>query len=193
MTFAGLDLHKKEVEAALPDEDGRVLLRSRFPAIREAFAKKHLSVQHTVAAVHDGTIRRNAGNIGAYIVVNTADLKTVDLPTYFAMARGTKEIPPLAMTKWFDTNLRDERVFAGHARLGARYLARFQPGNHASVHPLKHRRLVPAHRPYRRRIRLRLATMRGKGAQHRNQLVGERLKAQVRIPQAQIKRVRHLY
>jgi 5-methyltetrahydropteroyltriglutamate--homocysteine methyltransferase len=28
----------------------------------------------------------------------------VDLPTYFAMARGTKEIPPLDMTKWFDTN-----------------------------------------------------------------------------------------
>ena len=24
--------------------------------------------------------------------------------TYFAMARGTKEIPPLDMTKWFDTN-----------------------------------------------------------------------------------------
>jgi 5-methyltetrahydropteroyltriglutamate--homocysteine methyltransferase len=29
---------------------------------------------------------------------------TVDLPTYFAMARGTEEIPPLDMTKWFDTN-----------------------------------------------------------------------------------------
>ena len=28
----------------------------------------------------------------------------VDLATYFAMARGTKEIPPLDMTKWFDTN-----------------------------------------------------------------------------------------
>ncbi len=28
----------------------------------------------------------------------------VDLPTYFAMARGTEEIPPLDMTKWFDTN-----------------------------------------------------------------------------------------
>ena len=29
---------------------------------------------------------------------------TVDLPTYFAMARGTDQIPPLHMTKWFDTN-----------------------------------------------------------------------------------------
>ena len=28
----------------------------------------------------------------------------VDLATYFAMARGTREIPPLDMTKWFDTN-----------------------------------------------------------------------------------------
>jgi 5-methyltetrahydropteroyltriglutamate--homocysteine methyltransferase len=29
---------------------------------------------------------------------------TVDLMTYFAMARGTEEIHPLDMTKWFDTN-----------------------------------------------------------------------------------------
>ena len=29
---------------------------------------------------------------------------TVDLATYFAMARGTDELPPLHMTKWFDTN-----------------------------------------------------------------------------------------
>jgi len=28
----------------------------------------------------------------------------VDLATYFAMARGTDEIPPMDMTKWFDTN-----------------------------------------------------------------------------------------
>jgi hypothetical protein len=31
MTFAGLDLHKKEVEAVLIDDDGRILHRSRFP------------------------------------------------------------------------------------------------------------------------------------------------------------------
>jgi 5-methyltetrahydropteroyltriglutamate--homocysteine methyltransferase len=30
--------------------------------------------------------------------------KTVDGPTYFAMARGTAEAAPLDMTKWFDTN-----------------------------------------------------------------------------------------
>lgn len=29
---------------------------------------------------------------------------SVDLNTYFAMARGTEELPPLDMTKWFDTN-----------------------------------------------------------------------------------------
>ena len=28
----------------------------------------------------------------------------VDLRTYFALARGTPELRPLAMTKWFDTN-----------------------------------------------------------------------------------------
>ena len=29
---------------------------------------------------------------------------TIDPATYFAMARGTNEVPPLDMTKWFDTN-----------------------------------------------------------------------------------------
>src|ERR1700691_5245627 len=58
MTFAGLDLHKKEVEAVLLDDDGRVLHRSRFPATRaalEAFAKTHLSTDSTVAAVEATT------------------------------------------------------------------------------------------------------------------------------------------
>jgi len=30
--------------------------------------------------------------------------QTVDPATYFAMARGTDDIPPMEMTKWFDTN-----------------------------------------------------------------------------------------
>ena len=29
---------------------------------------------------------------------------SIDLPTYFAMARGTQEVVPLDMTKWFDSN-----------------------------------------------------------------------------------------
>ena len=52
MTFAGLDLHKKEVEAALIDDQGNILHRSRFPATREAldtFAKKRLSADTAVA------------------------------------------------------------------------------------------------------------------------------------------------
>jgi len=52
MTFAGLDLHKKEVEAALIDEQGNILHRSRFPATRqslEAFAKSHLADDVSVA------------------------------------------------------------------------------------------------------------------------------------------------
>jgi len=36
-------------------------------------ADRCLPYQHTVAAVHDGIIRRSSGNLGAYIVVNTAD------------------------------------------------------------------------------------------------------------------------
>jgi hypothetical protein len=36
-------------------------------------ADRCLPYQHSVAAVHDGTIRRSSGNLGAYIVVNTAD------------------------------------------------------------------------------------------------------------------------
>jgi len=30
--------------------------------------------------------------------------KQIDLNTYFAMARGAKDMPALEMTKWFDTN-----------------------------------------------------------------------------------------
>ncbi len=44
--FAGLDLHKKEVEACILDEQGKVLKRDRFPATRDAitgFATQHLS------------------------------------------------------------------------------------------------------------------------------------------------------
>ena len=58
MTFAGLDLHKKEVEAVLLSEDGQILHRSRFPATRaalEAFAKARLSPDSTIAAVEATT------------------------------------------------------------------------------------------------------------------------------------------
>jgi transposase len=52
MTFAGLDLHKKEVEAVLVDDQGNILHRSRFAATREAleaFAKSRLSPDSAVA------------------------------------------------------------------------------------------------------------------------------------------------
>jgi len=58
MTFAGLDLHKKEVEAAVLSEDGRILHRSRFPATRvalEAFAGTHLSQDSTIVALEATT------------------------------------------------------------------------------------------------------------------------------------------
>lgn len=58
MTFAGLDLHKKEVEAALLDEDGKLILRARFAATRvalQAFAAAHLSPDSTIAAVEATT------------------------------------------------------------------------------------------------------------------------------------------
>ncbi len=41
--------------------------------LNNAEADRCLPYQHTIAAVHDGTIRRMAGNLGAYIVVNTAN------------------------------------------------------------------------------------------------------------------------
>src|SRR5512134_3315155 len=46
MPFAGLDLHKKMVEAVLVGDDGRLLRRDRFPATRaalEAYAHRHLA------------------------------------------------------------------------------------------------------------------------------------------------------
>ena len=58
MTFTGLDLHKKEVEAVLLAEDGRILHRSRFPATRaalEAFAAARLSSRDSIVAVEATT------------------------------------------------------------------------------------------------------------------------------------------
>lgn len=45
MPFAGLDVHKKEIEAVIIDEQGQILLRQRLAARREsldAFARQHL-------------------------------------------------------------------------------------------------------------------------------------------------------
>jgi len=52
MPFAGLDLHKKSVEAVILADDGSILHRERFPTTRpalEAFARRHLSRDHKVA------------------------------------------------------------------------------------------------------------------------------------------------
>lgn len=52
MPFAALDLHKKEIEAALLDDAGRLTRRQRFPATRSAiaaFAQRHLTARHKLA------------------------------------------------------------------------------------------------------------------------------------------------
>ena len=52
MPFAGLDLHKQVIEAALIDEAGKLLHRARFPTTREAllgFAKRWLNQECNVA------------------------------------------------------------------------------------------------------------------------------------------------
>ena len=50
--FAGLDVHKRVVEACVLDEGGHVVLRDRFPTSRqnlERFASRHLSQEDRVA------------------------------------------------------------------------------------------------------------------------------------------------
>jgi transposase len=52
MPIAGLDIHKKVVQAAVLNDAGQLVHSERFPATREAleqFARKHLSPQHRVA------------------------------------------------------------------------------------------------------------------------------------------------
>lgn len=52
MPCVGLDLHQKEIEAVILNEDGQIHLRTRFAATRaalETFAQTHLSKQHRVA------------------------------------------------------------------------------------------------------------------------------------------------
>jgi hypothetical protein len=78
-----------------------------------------------------------------------------------------------------------ERFFDGQPRLRASLAP--------AVHPLKDRRFGPVDGPCSGCIDPGLAAMRGKLPQHGRQLVGKRLQAQVGVPQAQIKRVGHLY
>ncbi len=52
MPFAALDLHKREIEACVMDDQGRITHRQRFPTTAAAltqFARQHLSLQHKVA------------------------------------------------------------------------------------------------------------------------------------------------
>ena len=52
MPFAALDLHKREIEACVMDDQGRITHRQRFPTTAAAltqFARQHLSRQHQVA------------------------------------------------------------------------------------------------------------------------------------------------
>jgi len=52
MPFCGLDIHKKEVQAVILNDDGKVILTQRFLATRsviEAFARKHLTKNDRVA------------------------------------------------------------------------------------------------------------------------------------------------
>jgi transposase len=52
MPFVGLDVHRREVEAAIVDEEGGLQFRTRFPATREAvqeFAVKYLRATDHVA------------------------------------------------------------------------------------------------------------------------------------------------
>jgi transposase len=52
MPFVGLDLHKQVIEAAIVDDEGKLIHKSRFPATREAllvFAKRWLNQETSVA------------------------------------------------------------------------------------------------------------------------------------------------
>ena len=52
MPFAALDLHKKQIQAATFDDQGKPVYKARFPATRaalESFARNHLSPAHKIA------------------------------------------------------------------------------------------------------------------------------------------------
>ena len=68
--------------------------------------QQSLGIQHIPSSdfsLYDHVLD-TAAMVGAVPRRFASAVGTVDLPTYFAMARGTDEIPPLDMTKWFDTN-----------------------------------------------------------------------------------------
>jgi transposase len=52
MTFAGLDIHKKVIEAVIVDDNGAVLHQERFPATHDAitaFATRHCNKETRAA------------------------------------------------------------------------------------------------------------------------------------------------
>jgi 5-methyltetrahydropteroyltriglutamate--homocysteine methyltransferase len=68
--------------------------------------QKQLGVQHIPSndfSLYD-LVLDTAAMVGAVPKRFAWSGGTVDLATFFAMARGTDEIPPMDMTKWFDTN-----------------------------------------------------------------------------------------
>lgn len=117
---------KKAIEAYWAGTLDAAALRSTAADLRRD--ARALLREHTIAQIPTGDFSYYDHVLDTTVMLGAipqryADAGLSDLDTYFAMARGTQELAPLEMTKWFDTNyhylvpeLGPDTVFAADAR-----------------------------------------------------------------------------
>ncbi len=103
---------RRELKRAVEEYWAGTIDPEELYATAAAIRRRHWQLQRSLGIEHIPShdfslydhVLDTAAMVGAVPKRFAWTTGVVDLPTYFAMARGTKEIPPLDMTKWFDTN-----------------------------------------------------------------------------------------
>ena len=99
---------KRAVESFWADKIGPEELESTARALRQQHWKlqQDLGIEHIPSndfSLYDQVLD-TAAMVGAVPARFGWRAESVDLATYFAMARGSDEVPAMEMTKWFDSN-----------------------------------------------------------------------------------------
>ena len=99
---------KRSVESFWADKIGPKELESTAKRLR----REHWKLQQDIGIEHIPSndfsfydqVLDTAAMVGAVPARFGYQGEAVDLATYFAMARGSDEVPAMEMTKWFDSN-----------------------------------------------------------------------------------------
>lgn len=153
MPFAGLDLHKHVIEAAVLDDSGKLMHKSRFPATREAllaFAKRWLNHETRVAveattntwAVVD-VLEAHAGEVVVSNPMRTRAIASAKVKTDSIDARMLAELLRLDYLPrvWQpDVKTRHQRELASERATLSADRTRIKN----RIHSVLHQRLIPA-------------------------------------------------